>query len=175
VSYLGLGRVFTANITGNLVLLGIAIGQQQLTGSIRAVVAFAGFVVGFLLGVRVTARTQPPAVWPRSTTLAVLAELGLLLGLLAGWEITGDRPSAVTLDILIALSAGAMGMQSAVARRLGVVAVTTTFVTGMLTTLIAELATRGPGRSHWTLWVATLIRVCPRLPRERGSNLGLFR
>jgi hypothetical protein len=34
--------------------------------------------------------------------------------------------------------------------------VTTTFVTGMLTSLIAELATGGPGRSHSTLWVATL-------------------
>ena len=156
MSYLGLGRVFTANMTGNLVLLGITIGQGQLTGSIRAVIAFAGFVIGFLLGMRVTARTQPSAVWPRSATLALLAELGLLLGLLAGWEIAGGRPATVTLDVLIAVSAAAMGMQSAVARRLGVVAVTTTFVTGMLTTMIAELATGGPGRSHWTLWVATL-------------------
>jgi uncharacterized membrane protein YfcA len=35
-------------------------------------------------------------------------------------------------------------------------AVTTTFVTGMLTGLIAELAALRPGRSHWTLWAATL-------------------
>ncbi len=145
VSFLGLGRVLTANMTGNMVLLGIAIGQGQLAGSIRSVIAFAAFVVGVLIGVRVTARTEPTAVWPRSATLALLGELGLLLGLLAGWELTGDRPGAVALDILIALSTVAMGMQTAAARRLGVVGVTTTFVTGMLTNLIAELAAVGAG------------------------------
>jgi uncharacterized membrane protein YoaK (UPF0700 family) len=156
VSFLGLGRVFTANMTGNLVLLGVAIGQGQLAGSIRSVIAFAAFVVGVLVGVRVTSRTEPTAVWPRSATLALLSELALLLGLLAGWEITGDRPGAVGLDILIVLSAGAMGMQTAAARRLGVAGVTTTFVTGMLTSLIGELAAVGPGRSHRTIWVETL-------------------
>jgi uncharacterized membrane protein YoaK (UPF0700 family) len=156
VSYLGLGRVFTANLTGNLVLLGIAIGQGQLAGSIRAVIAFAAFVIGVLIGVRVTARTEPATVWPRSATVVLLAELGLLLGLLVVWDLTGVRPAAVALDILIVLSAGAMGMQTAAARRLGVMGVTTTFVTGMLTNLIAALATVGPGRSHWTLWAATL-------------------
>src|ERR1700687_3239708 len=43
VSYLGLGRVFTANMTGNLVLLGIAIGQGQLPEALRSVVALVGF------------------------------------------------------------------------------------------------------------------------------------
>ena len=156
VSFLGLGRVFTANMTGNLVLLGVAVGQGQLAGSIRAVIAFAAFVVGVFLGVRITSGTEPASVWPRSTTLALLGELGLLLGLLAGWDIAGGQPAPVVLDILIALSAGAMGMQSAAARRLGVAGVTTTFVTGMLANLIAELATVRPGQSHRAIWVATL-------------------
>jgi uncharacterized membrane protein YoaK (UPF0700 family) len=169
VSYLGLGRVFTANMTGNLVLLGIAIGQGQLVGSIRAVIAFTAFVLGVLVGVRVTARTEPPALWPRSVTLALAGELGLLLALLAGWEISGDRPGALALDILIALSAGAMGMQTAAVRRLGVAGVTTTFVTGMLTGLIAELAAVTPGRSHWTLWAATL--ACMVIGAGAGAAL----
>jgi uncharacterized membrane protein YoaK (UPF0700 family) len=156
VSFLGLGRVFTANMTGNLVLLGIAIGQGQLAGSIRAVIAFGGFVVGLLIGVRVTSRTEPAALWPRSATVGLLGELGLLLLLLAGWEISGDRPGAVALDVLVALSGGAMGMQTAAARRLGVAGVTTTFVTGMLTNLIAEVAAVGSGQSHGTIWAATL-------------------
>ncbi len=156
VSFLGLGRVFTANMTGNLVLLGIAIGQGQLAGSVRSVIAFAAFALGVLVGVQLTAGTEPPVVWPRSVTLALVAELGLLVALLAGWEIAGDRPGALALDILIALSASAMGMQTAAARRLGVAGVTTTFVTGMTTSLIAELAAVGPGRSDRTIWAATL-------------------
>ena len=143
-------------MTGNLVLLGIAIGQGQLAGSIRAVIAFAGFVIGVVVGVRITARTEAATVWPRSASLALLAELGLLLGLLAGWEITGDRPVPVALGTLIALSAGAMGMQTAAARRLRVPGVTTTFVTGMLTGLIAALVMAGAGRSQLALWAATL-------------------
>ncbi len=156
VSYLGLGRVFTANMTGNLVLLGIAIGQSELAGSIRSVIAFAVFGVAVLVGIRLTGRPEPTAVWPRSATLVVVGELCLLGAFLAGWEIAGDRPAALVLDILVALSAGAMGLQTAAARRLGVVGVTTTFVTGMLTSLIAELAAVGPGRTHRTIWAATL-------------------
>ncbi len=49
-----------------------------------------------------------------------------------------------------------MGMQTAAARRVGVAGVTTTFVTGMLTSLVAEFAAVQPGRSHRTIWVATL-------------------
>jgi uncharacterized membrane protein YoaK (UPF0700 family) len=156
VSYLGLGHVFTANMTGNLVLLGIAIGQSQLGGAVRSVIALAGFAVGVLIGVRVTARTEPTAVWPLSVTLALLVELGLLMAFLAGWEIAGDRPAAAPLDVLVSISAAAMGMQAAAARRLHVTGVTTVFVTGMLTSMIADLATVGPGRSHWVVWAASL-------------------
>jgi uncharacterized membrane protein YoaK (UPF0700 family) len=156
VSYLGLGRVFTANMTGNLVLLGIAVGQSQLGGAVRSVIALAGFAVGVLIGVRVSARTEATAVWPLSVTLALLVELGLLVAFLAGWEIAGDRPAALPLDVLVSISAAAMGMQAAAARRLHVAGVTTVFVTGMLTSLIADLATVGPGRSHWVVWAASL-------------------
>jgi uncharacterized membrane protein YoaK (UPF0700 family) len=49
-----------------------------------------------------------------------------------------------------------MGMQSAATRRLAVAGESTTFVTGMLTGLIAELAGVSSDRSHWRLWAATL-------------------
>jgi uncharacterized membrane protein YoaK (UPF0700 family) len=157
VSYLGLGRVFTANMTGNLVLFGVAIGQGQLEGSIRSVIAFVVFVAGVFFGVRLTTKTAQAAVWPRSVTIAILIELGLLVTLAAGWEIVGNQPAALEADFLIALSAGAMGMQAAATRRLAVVGLATTFVTGMLTSLIAELAGVSPDWSRWTLWAATLV------------------
>jgi len=155
VAYLGLGRVFTANMTGNLVLLGVAIGQGRLEGSIRSAIAFAGFGLGVLTGARLTAERQT-AIWPHSVTRVMFVELGLLVILAASWEIAGDQPTALVLDFLIALSAGAMGMQAAATRRLGVAGVTTTFVTGTLTSLIAELAGMSPDWSRWTLWAATL-------------------
>ena len=50
VSVLGLGRVFTANMTGNVVFLGFAAVGVPGFSIARAVVALAGFVVGALLG-----------------------------------------------------------------------------------------------------------------------------
>jgi uncharacterized membrane protein YoaK (UPF0700 family) len=155
LAYLGLGRVFTANMTGNLVLLGVDIGQGQLTGSIRFVIAFVAFVVGVLVGIRMTS-DQQSAIWPSSVTRAMFVELGLLVTFAATWEIAGGQPGAVALDFLIGLSAGAMGLQSAATRRLAVAGLSTTFVTGMLTSLIAELAGARPDWSRWTLWAATI-------------------
>jgi uncharacterized membrane protein YoaK (UPF0700 family) len=117
VSYLGLGRVFTANMTGNLVLLGVAIGQGQVAGSLRSVIAFAGFGIGVLVGARATAKSTRDAVWPASVTVMLGVELGLLVAFAAAWEIVGGRPSTLVLDVLIALSGGAMGVQTAAARR----------------------------------------------------------
>lgn len=159
VSYLGLGRVFTANMTGNLVLLGVAIGQGQVAGSIRSVIAFVSFVVGAFVGARLTARTEQPAIWPRSVTVLMFIELGLLVALAAGWEIGGHQPAPLVVDLFIALSAGAMGTQTSATRRLGVAGVTTTFVTGTLSSLIAELAGVSPDWRRWRLWAATLACV----------------
>lgn len=50
ISYLGLGHVFTANMTGNAVLLGLAIGQGQGLAALRSIIALAGFVMGAALG-----------------------------------------------------------------------------------------------------------------------------
>ena len=46
ISYLGLGHVFTANMTGNTVLLGLAIGQGQGLAALGSIVALAGFALG---------------------------------------------------------------------------------------------------------------------------------
>jgi uncharacterized membrane protein YoaK (UPF0700 family) len=159
VSYLGLGHVFTANMTGNLVLLGVAIGQRQIAGSLRSVIAFAGFAIGVLVGSRATARATGDAVWPISVTVVFAAELSLLVAFTAVWEIAGDRLSTLVLDALILLSAGAMGMQTAAARRLNVAGVTTTFVTGTLASLITEFASVGSDWARSKRWAATIVCI----------------
>jgi uncharacterized membrane protein YoaK (UPF0700 family) len=169
VSYLGLGRVFTANMTGNLVLLGVAIGQGQVAGSLRSVIAFAGFGIGVLAGARATATSTGDAVWPGSVTVMLGVELGLLVTFAAVWEIVGGRPSTLVLDVLIALSAGAMGVQTAAARRLSVPGVTTTFVTGTLTSLIAEIASMAPDWTRSKRWAATI--ACIVIGAAAGAAL----
>jgi hypothetical protein len=56
VSYVALGRVFTANMTGNTVLLGLSLVQGDAAGAGRSALALGGFLAGGVLGARIVAR-----------------------------------------------------------------------------------------------------------------------
>ena len=62
---------------------------------------------------------------------------------LAGWLVSDGRPGVVARALLLAPSAFAMGVQSAVVNALPVAGAATTYLTGTLTALTAEFATRG--------------------------------
>jgi uncharacterized membrane protein YoaK (UPF0700 family) len=152
LSYLALGRVFTANMTGNTVLLGLGVIQADGEATLRAGLALLGFLAGGALGAWVVQRVPHQAVWPRGVTIALGLEWLLLaaMALVAlplpptpdpGTEAPG-RASLVAA--LIVVSALAMGVQSAAARRLDVSGVATTFITGTLTTLTTMIATVPP-------------------------------
>jgi len=135
ISYLGLGHVFTANMTGNTVLLGLAIGQGQGLAALRSVVALMGFALGAALGALIVEKGPQHGNWPSVVTGALLVE-SITLGLFTlGWHF-GERSGAV-LYTLIILSALAMGTQSAAIRHLKVPGVATTFITGTITAMVA--------------------------------------
>ncbi|MFF0448830.1 DUF1275 family protein [Streptomyces sp. NPDC004609] len=145
VAYLGLGGVFTANMTGNLVLLGIA-GAQGLDLHIaRAAAATLAFTAGLVLAFRFTRTLDTGAVWPRRITGVLAVSLGCQLVFLAGWTAVGGRPGGVADVALVSVSALAMGVQTACARRVALAGITTTFVTGTLTSM-AESAAAGSAR-----------------------------
>ncbi len=62
-NYLGLGRVFTANMTGNTALLGVALARGSGQDAIRSVVALGGFCTGAAAGVLLLQNKGP---WPGS-------------------------------------------------------------------------------------------------------------
>jgi uncharacterized membrane protein YoaK (UPF0700 family) len=135
-SYLGLGRVFTANMTGNTVLLAVAVARGSGGDAAGSGVALAGFCVGVAVGAALL-RAEDSA-WPRAAggTLAV-ETLGLAV-LLLGWALLGQRVRYG----LIAVSAAAMGAQSATVRASHAAGVNTTYVTGTLTNAIARAVAR---------------------------------
>jgi uncharacterized membrane protein YoaK (UPF0700 family) len=61
--YLGLGHVMTAAMTGNTVLLGMALGRADLPAAARGTLALAGFLGGALLGATI-ARPRPRWTMP---------------------------------------------------------------------------------------------------------------
>ena len=138
LSYLGLSRVFTANMTGNTVLLAIGLAQLDADAAVRSSVALAGFLGGAGAGAWIVERDGADGVWPRAVTLALGLELFILCSFAAGWQLVGDAPAEIPLAVLIWLSALAMGVQSAAIRRLEVSGIATTYITGTLTHLAAR-------------------------------------
>ncbi|MXM62711.1 DUF1275 domain-containing protein [Streptomyces sp. HUCO-GS316] len=144
VSYLGLGHVFTANMTGNVVVLGFAAaGAPGFTVS-HTLTSLVAFVVGAVAGGRMTVRLSGGSrrTWARVT----LAAEALLLGASAAVAFAAPD-STPTVYTLIALTAFAMGLRNATVRKLGVADLTTTVLTMTLTGLASD-SRAGGGSGH---------------------------
>lgn len=138
ISYLGLGHVFTANMTGNTVLLGVALAQQDMAAALRNAIALVGFGIGVALGAAIAGRSRSGGLWPWIVTITLTVELAALILYALLWRLAGT-PSGGSARVLIALSAGAMGLQSEAVRCLKISGVSTTYITGTLTNLTASL------------------------------------
>lgn len=139
ISYIGLGHVFTANMTGNTVLLGLALGQVEGLASLRSVIALGAFALGVALGVVTLGEGSAQGRWPKAVTRAIVVECALL-GLFALGRLLTPADSGGGLAYgLIALAAAAMGIQSAAMRHLNLPGVATTYITGTMTGIVAGL------------------------------------
>src|SRR5436309_11779640 len=139
ISYLGLGRVFTAMMTGNTVLLALAVSEGESMAVMRSGLALAGFSAGAAAGALIVMHSNERGEWPSAVTHALAFE-GLLLGVFAVvWYSTRTARTTGLTNILIVLSGLAMGIQAAAVRHVRVPGVATTYITGTLTSLMADL------------------------------------
>jgi uncharacterized membrane protein YoaK (UPF0700 family) len=149
VSYLRLGRVFVANMTGNFVFLGFSADKHSGLSPVASIIAIAGFVLGALLGGRLAVLlSEQPRRW---LTTAFALEAGVL-GAAAVLTATGVLPfvghgNYATIVVL----AVALGLQNSTVRHFGVPDLTTTVLSLTLTgfasdsTLVGGSGSR-PGR-----------------------------
>ena len=138
-SYLVLGHVFVANMTGNVVFLGFA-----LAGAGASAAAMASFSVGALLGGWIAKRTMPNrgALFGTSAGIQVLL-VAVAVGL--AWSFVANVGPGPRYGLIASLAV-AMGLQNAAARRLAVPDLTTTVLTLTMTGLVADSAlVGGPG------------------------------
>jgi uncharacterized membrane protein YoaK (UPF0700 family) len=138
ISYLALGKIFTAFMTGNLVFLGLHIAGEGTSNVVHAGVSLAAFAAGVVLSHQILKPYTGSAVWPRRVSIALAVAVVLQAGFLAAWLATSARPSSAAGDLLVALSALAMGVQSGAVRALGVPAVFTTAATATLIVLASD-------------------------------------
>ena len=139
ISYLGLGHVFTAMMTGNTALLGLALAQGEARAVLRSTVALLAFATGAAVGALIVERDDGREEWPAAVTRALTLESAVLFVFSVAWVLTGPARGERAVFALIALSGLAMGIQAAAVRRLGVPGIATTYITGTLTSLMADL------------------------------------
>jgi uncharacterized membrane protein YoaK (UPF0700 family) len=145
VSYLTLGQVFVANMTGNVVFLGFAVANAANFSVPASLTAIAAFLLGALAGGRLAARIGNH----RGQHLAIATYIQIALVCVALAVSVGlDPKDEVFSYALIVLLALAMGLQNATARRLGVPDLTTTVLTLTLTGIAADSSLAGGKNSH---------------------------
>jgi uncharacterized membrane protein YoaK (UPF0700 family) len=158
ISWLGLGKIFSAFMTGNVAFLGFRVGGAPGPSVSRTLAATAAFALGAFLAARILRRTpKSDSVWPRSAIVSLTPALVLQAGFLALWATVSGNPSTGTGDLLIALSGAAMGMQTATIFSLGVRADFTTAATATLAVLMGDLAGWSQTRGERQRLAATLL------------------
>ncbi|HEU5259575.1 MAG TPA: YoaK family protein [Vicinamibacterales bacterium] len=136
VSYLKLGHVFVANMTGNVVLLGLAAGGVSEFSVAVSLVAMGSFLLGALAAGRLGSSTGEHR--GRFLALATYAQVSVVGAAFVVSLTSSDVGGGILAYTLVVLLAFAMGLQNAAARRLGVPDLTTTVLTLTFTGLAAD-------------------------------------
>lgn len=158
-SVLGLGRVFTANMTGNVVFLGFAAAGLPDFAWLSFVAAIAAFMLGAVAGGRthrhhigrplrqwllVSAIFEAALLW-----IAAVVAIGLGLG----------KPEPAQLYTIIALTGIAMGFRNATVRQMKVPDLTTTVLTLTVTGIAADSRAAGGSGTNWGRRVGAILAI----------------
>jgi uncharacterized membrane protein YoaK (UPF0700 family) len=146
VSYIALGHVFVANMTGNIVFLGFALAGAAGLSAPASLAALGAFLLGALAGGRIAVRFGEHRGRHLRTATAIALTPVLLAVILAA--AIGQPVSHGARYTLIVPLAFAMGIQNATARRLAVPDLTTTVLTLTLTGIAADSRLAGGAGGH---------------------------
>ncbi|PZQ49978.1 MAG: DUF1275 domain-containing protein [Novosphingobium pentaromativorans] len=158
-SVLGLGKVFTANMTGNVVFLGFAAAGTPGFKVLPAVLALLAFMVG-AWGAGGLARRHVDRTLRRWLIWAAVIEAGLLwiaAAISTRIDVAAQAPELAVLSVIV-LTGFAMGLRNATVRSLKVPDLTTTVLTLTITGIAADMTGR----------------VSPNFARRLGAVLSIF-
>jgi uncharacterized membrane protein YoaK (UPF0700 family) len=160
VSVLGLGKVFTANMTGNVVFLGFAAAQTPGFKVAPYLVALFTFFIGALIAGRVGQRfgKRPLRQWLTVAALIETALLWIAAIVALGFDIPSLKPT-VALFAIITLTAIAMGFRNATIRQLKVPDLTTTVLTLTVTGIAADSSLAGGGNPNLGRRISAIVAI----------------
>jgi uncharacterized membrane protein YoaK (UPF0700 family) len=139
ISFLALGKVFCAFMTGNIAFLGFRVAGAGGPGAVAVLAAMGGFAAGVYVSTRIVHASRQTDLWPRNVTLALALSLIPHAVFAILWFASGGQPSTDLSHVLLGVWAIAMGMQSSAVRTLHVEGVFTTAATATIIFLVADL------------------------------------
>ncbi len=147
VSYLGLGHVFTANMTGNIVLMGFRLGGDSGISLARSVIALCCFMLGALVVGRMGRRFDLRQL--RISALLMEAAFLFVAAAILFMTLGSSDTNPMKLNAVVASMAIAMGLRTAAVRKLGVADLTTTVLTLTIAGLAADSTLAGDTNPRW--------------------------
>jgi uncharacterized membrane protein YoaK (UPF0700 family) len=160
ISFVALGKVFTAFMTGNIAFLGLRVaGSSVAPGAVAILSSLGAFALGVYLSTRIVMRSKGTCTWPRRVTIALGVSLIPHAAFVAVWLAIRGQPSTHVVDVLLGLWALAMGIQSAAVRSLHVEGVFTTAATATIIVFWGDIANwpeTGPERRRLALVLVSL-------------------
>jgi uncharacterized membrane protein YoaK (UPF0700 family) len=142
ISFLALGKVFSAFMTGNVAFLGMRLAGAPSAGAIAILSAMAGFTLGVFVSTRIAEPHEDAGTWPPRVTLALGISLIAHALFVGTWLVSHGEPSSATAHALLGIWGLAMGMQSAAIRALHVEGVFTTAATATIIYLAGDISDR---------------------------------
>jgi len=160
ISVLGLGKVFTANMTGNVVFLGFAASGAPGFKIAPYVFAIASFMVGALIAGRVGKRHagSPLRPWLLIAASVEASLLWIAAGVAVGFDVATQTPGT-SVYIIITLTGLAMGFRNATVRQLKVPDLTTTVLTLTITGLAADSSVAGGSNPNWARRIGSVTAI----------------
>lgn len=141
VSYLRLGHVFVANMTGNIVFLGFAVADPASFSILTSIVAVGGFLAGAVGGGRIANLRREHR--GRMLAMGITVEFVLLaIALFGTLSLPASGPVEAPYAVVFPLAA-AMGLQTSLARRLAVADMPTSVLTLTLTGIASDSSLAG--------------------------------
>jgi uncharacterized membrane protein YoaK (UPF0700 family) len=147
VGYLGLDRVFTGNMTGNVVLLGMAVAGGTSLPIVRPALALVFFMLGAAGAGRALRRA--PEGWSHRTSRVLVTLAFGLWALVVFAAVAPVQGNEVYGSIVTSALALLMGTQAATAKRLKVAEITTVVVTSTITGLASDSRFAGGKSAFW--------------------------
>src|SRR5260221_1145058 len=147
ISFLALGKVFSAFMTGNIAFLGLRVAGAPAAGAVAIVSSVAAFAAGVYLSTRIVKSSERSGMWHQQVTVALGVSLIGHAVFVAVWFASNGEPTIEVAHVLLGSWALAMGMQSAAVRTLHVEGVFTTAATATIICLVGDM-------TNWSATVA---------------------